>query len=201
MVDIGLPYTKLKEALRETKLILLTHIHKDHINDVTVRKIIVNNENIIFGCCEWLVKKLLNLGVPKERLHIYNIGKVYDYQTYKIIPIRLYHDVENCGYRIIRQDGYKHIHITDTKTVHGISAKDYDSVAIECNFEKNFANRLIEIARINKEFTHVSGSINSHLGVDQAIKFKNDNNISKLIPLHISSVMKDIVLQELENNG
>lgn len=201
MVDLGLPYSKLKEALKDTKLILLTHIHSDHFNTDTIRKVIVNHENIIFGCGEWLEEKLINIGVPKERLHVYEIGEVYNYKTYKIIAIKLYHDVSNCGYRILRvEDGYKHIHITDTKTVNGIVANNYNSAAIECNYEEEFANNLIEIARRNKEFTHVAGSINSHLSVQQSIEFINKNKVKKMIPLHISSSMKEIVKEYIKEN-
>lgn len=200
MVDIGLPYSKLKEALQDTKLILLTHIHQDHFKVDTIRKIIVNHEIIVFGCCEWLKDKLLNIGVPKERIHVYEIGKIYNYQTYKIVPIKLYHDVDNCGYRIIRNDGYKHIHITDTKTVKGIVAKDYDSAAIECNYEEAFAEQIIEIARRNKEFTHVAGSIESHLSVQQTLEFIKENNVKNIIPLHISSSMKDVVKEYIKEN-
>lgn len=195
LVDIGMPYSKLKDKLASVKLILLTHEHGDHFKSDTLRKIIVNHEDIIFGVPNYLINRFEDLGIDKKRYHIYEIGKVYNYQTYKIVPIKLYHDVPNVGYRIIRADGYKHIHITDTKTVEGIGASNYDSVAIECNYEKEKADELIKIAEEEKKFTHIKGSINSHLSVRQACEFVDDNNIKKMIPLHISSSMQD----EVEN--
>ena len=41
------------------------------------------------------------------------------------MPIKLYHDVPNCGYRIFINDK-KIIYMTDTKTLEGITAKNYD---------------------------------------------------------------------------
>lgn len=197
LVDIGVNYEKLKDKLKNVKLILLTHEHGDHLNCTTLRKILVNHENIKLGVPNYLINYFDNLGINKNRYHVYKVGTVYDYKTYKIVPIKLYHDVPNVGYRIIRCDVYKHLHITDTNTVEGISAMNYDSAAIECNYEENKANNLIEIAKINEEFTHIRGSINSHLSVRQTCDFVKDNNIKRLIPLHISSAMKEEVMQYL----
>lgn len=200
LIDIGTPYSKLKEYLPDVKLILLTHKHKDHINDITFRKILVEHEHIIFGVPEHLAIKFEQLGISKDRYHVYKLFTAYNYQTYKIVPLKLYHDVPNVGYRIIRADGYKHIHITDTKTVEGIGASNYDSAAIECNYEEVSANNLIELARREKTFTHVYGSLNSHLSVQQTQKFIKDNNIKLIVPLHISSKMSEEVIDYLKQD-
>ena len=47
------------------------------------------------------------------------------YRYFSFQPIRLYHDVKNYGLRIFYEKE-KIIYITDTKTVEGIVAKDYD---------------------------------------------------------------------------
>lgn len=197
MIDLGLPYSKTKEHLIDVTHILLTHIHGDHLNMTTIRKVFVAYENITFICGQWLVEKLLKSGVDKDRILLIEFGKVYQLGEYKISPIMAYHDVENCGYRILF-DGKKHLHVTDTCTLDGIEAKGYTSASIECNHEVNRALELIEESKNNDEFSHLKGAMNSHLSVDKTIQFCKDNGIKKLYPVHIGSSTKKEVVEALK---
>lgn len=120
-----------------------------------------------------------------------------NFDGYKIAMVQAYHDVPNCGYRIMK-DGFKHFHITDTNTLDGITAKNYDSASIECNHEINKALELIEEAKKNGEYSHLQGAINSHLSVDKVIKFCKENNIKKLYPVHIGNSTKKEVIKKLK---
>jgi len=197
MIDAGLPYSKIKDKVKNVRYVLLTHIHGDHLNMTTVRKIFVAHENIKFVCGQWLIEKLLKSGIDKDRILPIEFGKVYQLGDYKISPIIAFHDVENCGYRIM-YDGKKHLHITDTCTLDGIEAKGYDSASIECNHEINKALELIKEAEENGEFSHLKGAINSHLAVHKAIQFCKENKISKLYPIHIGSSTKKEVIEALK---
>lgn len=53
-------------------------------------------------------------------------GGVYDYGKFKISPVRLYHNVLNCGYRVYF-GAEKLIYATDTNTMAGITAQNYDN--------------------------------------------------------------------------
>lgn len=196
MIDLGLSYSKTKEHLSDVTHILLTHIHGDHLNMTTVRKIFVAHENIKFVCGQWLIEKLIKSGVDKDRILPIEFGKVYQLGDYKISPIIAYHDVENCGYRILLENK-KHLHITDTCTLDGIDAKGYDSASIECNHEVNRALELIAEAKDNGEFSHLQGAMNSHLSVDKTIQFCKGNGIKKLYPVHIGSSTKNEVIEAL----
>ncbi len=196
MIDLGLPYSKTKEHLGDVTHILLTHIHADHLNITTVRKVFVAHENIKFVCGQWLIEKLLKSGVDKDRILIVEFGKVYQLGDYKISPIIAYHDVENCGYRIMFENK-KHLHITDTCSLEGIEAKGYDSASVECNHEINRALELIQEAKDNGDFTHLKGAMNSHLSVDKTIQFCKENGIKKLYPVHIGSSTKKEVVEAL----
>ena len=197
MIDLGLSYTKTKPYLADVKYCLMTHTHGDHINDITVRKVFVNHENIKFVCGGWMVKPLKKIGVDENRIIVVEFGKVYNLDDYKISPVLAYHDVPNCGYRILH-NGKKHLHITDTVTLDGIEAKGYDSASIECNHEINKALKLIEQAKNNDEFSHLRGAINSHLSVDKVIKFCKENGIKKLIPVHIGNSTRKEVKEALQ---
>lgn len=197
MIDLGLSYTKTKQYLEMVNSILLTHIHGDHFNKDTIRKVFVNHDHIKFVCGEWLREKLLRIGVDEDRIIVVEFGKVYELGECKISPIIAYHDVENCGYRIMK-DGWKHIHITDTASLEGIEAVNYNSASIECNHHYERALELIREAKENDEFSHLRGAMNSHLSVDKTIRFCKENGIKKLFPIHIGSSTKKEVIESLK---
>lgn len=196
MIDLGLSYTKTKPYCENICYVLLTHIHGDHFNKDTIRKLFINHDHIKFVCGEWLREKLLRVGVDEDRIIVVEFGKVYELGKYKISPIIAYHDVENCGYRIMK-DGYKHIHITDTVSLEGIEAVNYNSASIECNHHYERALELIEEAKENDEFSHLKGAMNSHLAVHKTIDFCKENNIKKLFPIHIGGSTKKEVIESL----
>ncbi len=197
IIDLGLSYKKMTESLGidigKIKWVLLTHIHGDHFNQTAIRKMFVNTQ-ATFICGEWLKDKLINLGIDDDRIMIVECGKVYELDDFKISPILAYHDVENCGYRIVLK-GHKHIHITDTYTIDGINAISYDSATIECNHCEVRAIKIIKEAKENGEFSHLSGAMASHLSVQQTMAFCKENKIKKLIPVHIGgSTRKEVLL-------
>ena len=70
------------------------------------------------------------------------IGKKHDYKLFKLIPIKLYHNVPNCGYKIYFDDE-KLLYATDTNTLEGIEAKGYDLYMIEANYtDEEMAERI-----------------------------------------------------------
>ena len=113
---------------------LLTHIHSDHLKRETIKKLAQERPTLRFGCCEWLLQDLINCGVDLGNIDLYTIGKKYDYGDFQLIPIKLYHDVKQCGYRVFK-GGEKLIYATDTYTLDGIKAIEYDYYLIEGNYQ------------------------------------------------------------------
>lgn len=197
MIDIGLSYSKTKPYCESVEYLLLTHEHGDHFKPDTIRKISVYHEHIKFVCGEWLREKLLKIGAEPDRIIVVEFGKVYQLGDYKISPVMAYHDVENCGYRIMK-DGWKHFHITDTFTLDGIQAVGYQSASIECNHHYETALELIEKAKEDGAFSHLKGALNSHLAVHKTIEFCKANGIGQLFPVHIGNSTKKEVIKSLE---
>jgi len=200
IIDAGLSYKKISETvdLSKLKVVMLTHIHGDHFNPTTIRKLAVKH-NVKFICGAFLIDRLLDLGIEKDQIIEVKSGKIYQVVRYKIVPVIAYHDVDNFGYRIIDRN-HKHFHITDTNSLEGIEAKDYDSATIECNHEINALEKLVERAEQNGEFTHLKGAKNSHLSVQKALDFVKRNRIKKLIPVHIGSSTEREVIDALRSN-
>ncbi len=197
LLDAGISFKKLEELIDPSKLkyVLLTHIHSDHYIPATVRKLMVNTDAEIV-CGIWLANDLITRGVPEDRIIIVENRYRYKLGDYQIAPVKAYHDVPNIGYRIVK-DGHRHFHMTDTVTLDGISAKDYDSCTLECNHCEIAIERLIEQAKEDKEFTHLTGAKNSHLSVQKAAAFVKQNKIRDFTPMHVGSSTVNEVREHL----
>ena len=118
LIDCGVTFKRLQKYYKNFKIVLLTHIHTDHFRKETIKRLAKERPTLRFACCEWLLKPLLDCGVNKRNIDILQIGTKYDYKLFKIVPIKLYHDVPQCGYRVLF-DNYKVIYATDTRRNNG----------------------------------------------------------------------------------
>lgn len=158
LIDCGITFKRLKDYYKKLDIVLLTHIHQDHFNKSTIKKLAFERPTLRFGCCEWLVKELIECGVNKKNIDIYETGKIYTYRNFKVVPINLYHDVPQCGYKL-KINGNKLIYATDTEKINHIDAKNYDYYFIEGNYEneEELHNRAVNDfyeSRVKK--THLS---------------------------------------------
>ena len=55
LVDCGVPYKALEPYVPKLKLVLLTHIHSDHFQKRTIKRLASERPTLRFGCCRWLV--------------------------------------------------------------------------------------------------------------------------------------------------
>lgn len=183
LVDCGIPFSKLKPYVNQIKIVLLTHEHKDHFNLKSIQELSKTAKII---CCKWLSKKLGDIPHTVLETNIwYSLGSV------KISPFILYHDVENCGWRIDFGNN-KVFHATDTRTLEGIKAKGYDLYGIEFNYDEVSIYDVIDNKIKNNEFAYELGAIESHLSFQQAEAFieLNRKESSKVLKLHMSDKFK-----------
>lgn len=174
LIDCGVSFKKLKDYYKKLQIVLLTHIHGDHFNKTTIKALSKERPTLRFGCCEWLVSALVECGVDKLNIDIYEIGKTFDYGLFKVSPVHLYHDVEQCGYRLFMNDK-KAIYMTDTSTLDGIEAKNYDLYLIESNYNDEEIEQRIKEKREKGEFVYEYRAKESHLSQEQTDAFLLDN--------------------------
>lgn len=174
LIDCGVSFKRLEKYYKKLKIVLLTHIHSDHFKKETIKKLAEERPTLRFACCEWLLKPLLECGVNRKNIDVLQIGTRYDYKLFKVVPIKLYHDVPQCGYRVLFDD-YKVIYMTDTKTVEGISAKNYDLYLVEGNYEEEELEQRIKQKREEGLYYYESRVRNTHLSKGQATEFLLNN--------------------------
>ena len=185
LIDCGVTYKKLKDDYKKIKLVLLTHIHSDHFKRETIKKLAQERPTLRFACCEWLLEPLLECGVNRKNIDVLEIGIKYDYKLFKVVPIKLYHDVPQCGYRILF-DNYKIIYATDTRTLEGITAKNYDLYLIEGNYEDSEIEERIRKKQEIQQYCYEYRARYTHLSKGQASDFllKNMGNNSEYVFMH-----------------
>lgn len=185
LIDCGVTFRKLEKYYKKLKIVLLTHIHSDHFKKETIRKLAQERPTLRFACCEWLLKPLLDCGVERKNIDVLQIGTRYDYKLFKIVPIKLYHDVQQCGYRVLF-DNYKVIYMTDTRTVEGIVAKNYDLYLVEGNYEYEELEQRIKQKQEEGLYYYESRVRNTHLSKGQATDFllNNMGENSKYVFMH-----------------
>lgn len=181
LVDCGVPFTLLKPYLKDIKLVLLTHIHGDHFNYATIKKLAFERPSLRFGCGAHLKDKL----PLHTNIDIYEPGRTYVYNFGAITAEQLVHDVPNFGYHI-HVANTKIIHITDTSEINHISSKNYDLYAIEHNYNEDTVYEQIIDDLQSEKYNHQERSLHTHLSEQQAREwlFRNKGEHSQIIRIH-----------------
>lgn len=196
LIDIGVPWKKLEPYAKKIRLALLTHEHGDHFKPSTVRKLHQAHPAIRFGCCEWMVKPLIDAGVDKRMIDVLAPKVQYGYGEYELIAELLPHNVPNCGYRVIylsnlgktyRGDKWERLfYATDCSTLDGIEAKDYDLYMIEANHSRAEIEERIAAKEAAGKYAYEREAMRNHLSREQAEDWlaKNAGAKSEYVFLH-----------------
>lgn len=91
----------------------------------------------------------------------------------------------NVGYRVIFED-YKVFYATDTKTLEGITAKNYDLYLVEGNYEDEELEKRIQEKQQKQQYCYEYRARYTHLSKGQASDFllKNMSDKSEYVFMH-----------------
>jgi L-ascorbate metabolism protein UlaG (beta-lactamase superfamily) len=139
MIDCGVPFVKLKDICKYLRLVLLTHCHGDHFNRSTIRRLANERPALRWGCPEWLVNELVGCGVDKRNIDVIFCDNIPMYYSgfCTVWSRKIPHNVDNCCYHIYIENGGKKIfYATDTNSLDGINAENYDLYLVEANYSE-----------------------------------------------------------------
>lgn len=203
LIDCGVSFKALKEFYKDFKLVLLTHIHSDHFNKTTIKRLSQERPTLRFACCRWLVRPLVELGVDKKNIDVLDFNIMYGYGICNVIPVPLTHNVPNCGYKIHFPFG-KLFYATDTNNLNGIVARNYDLYMIEANYEDEEINKRIELKKAAGIYAYEKDAIKNHLSKAKCDQFiaNNMGQHSEYCYLHCHDFSKDKeVIKDDDNYG
>ena len=186
LVDCGVPYKALEPYVPKLKLVLLTHIHSDHFQKRTIKRLASERPTLRFGCCRWLVPPLIAAGVPERQIDVLTPRTLYGYGLCNVIPVMLAHNVPNCGYKVHFPSG-KVIYATDTNNLDGIQAIGYDLYLIESNYRDEDIQAKIQEKKVAGQYAYELQVLRNHLSEAKCNDFlaRNMKANSVYIPMHV----------------
>ena len=187
LVDCGLPWKRIRPYAPEFRLVLLTHVHQDHFSPAAVRALANERPALRWGCCEWMVVPLLEAGVDKRRIDVYEVGETASYSaSLSVTPVYLVHNVPNCGYKLT-MNGERIFYATDTGTLDGIQAPNFDWYFVEANHTKEDLEARIKAKKSAGEYAYEYEAKRNHLSQEQAENwlYQQMGPKSKYVFLHI----------------
>ena len=176
MIDCGVSYKRIKNILKNIKLIFVSHSHSDHLNKKTIKQIAYNFPTIKFvvGSTDLVNTLVEHSNVNKKNIYALPSNKWFDLGMLKLKLEQLEHDVPN--HLIKFQIGAKKgIYIVDTNSVKNIKAKDYDLFLIEANYKKEILEKHKQEKNENDEYNHLYRVENTHLSYEEANDFLIEN--------------------------
>ena len=181
LIDCGVSIKKLREFEQNICLVLLTHSHGDHFKLSTVKALSRQHPALRWGCCEWMVKPLLEAGVDPRNIDIFStedkeVEYMYPPIGIKLRPEKLTHNVPNCGYHIFTFGGDKAFYATDTGSLDGIEAKGYDLYLLEANHgEQEIQERIRSKRERGESFIYEEAAAINHLSYEKACAWLQEN--------------------------
>lgn len=186
LVDCGVPYKSLEKHVKGLKLVLLTHEHGDHFNAATVRRLVRERPALRWGCCEWMIQKLVEAGANPRQIDCYAPWFRYSYPDFAVTPVPLPHNVPNCGYRIEAADGYRVFYATDCGSLDAVTAQNYDLYLVEANHTRAELEARAAEKEADGRFAYERRAAENHLSREQAVDWLTENMGPKSVwvPMH-----------------
>lgn len=205
LVDCGVPFAMLEPHYKKLRLVLLTHIHSDHFNPATIKRLHFLRPALRFACAPWLVFPLLKLGVSSDNIDQAVPGWYlrYDDDT-QVRCEHIAHDVDNCCWHI-SIGAERAFYATDCGTLDGIEAKNYDLYMVEANHTRaEIATRLAE-KEARGEYAYERRAAEVHLSHEQAMDWLAENMTQRsryvLLHQHIEREVDNGVVRSPSDDG
>jgi phosphoribosyl 1,2-cyclic phosphodiesterase len=185
MVDCGVAFKKIKDFLYDVDVLLLTHIHSDHIKESTLKNIVVMFPHIkIYGNYE--VCQVFG----EYPITAVNEGvEFYTHTNQTVTPFKCIHDVLTYGYYWEHFTGESIIYATDTSDLRNAPTDmKFDYLFLEANHDEKKVEQLLHAS--GKFGYNAYAGAKRHMSTQKAKSYyyvNRKSKESKLIELHMSS--------------
>ena len=174
LIDCGVSYKKLEPYIRQLTAVCMTHAHKDHLQPATVRRLAKERPSLWWICGDHLTGDLLACGVRVSKIVPLRNGEKCVLSDFSAEVVNLYHDVPNVGYKL-NMSGTRIFYATDTATLDGIEAKNYDLYLIEANYGEDEIRERIRRKKADGLFCYEERVFKTHLSREQAEAWLAEN--------------------------
>lgn len=82
LLDCGVPFKKLEPYYKKLKLVFISHQHRDHLLESTVKKLAFERPSLRFCVGEFLKDKLIECGVNESNIDILRMMTRIDYRRF-----------------------------------------------------------------------------------------------------------------------
>jgi Cft2 family RNA processing exonuclease len=167
-IDMGVPWKLIEPHVNSLRLVLLTHMHGDHFNRATVRRLASQRPALRWGCAEWMAAAAVECGVKPEKIDLHDMDTSMSYGELTIEAFPLRHNVPNCGWKLRLPSGERVIYATDTASMLGVEAPNYDLYFIEADYGEEEIVERIRRKQETGEYIHEYDAMQNHLSREAA---------------------------------
>jgi len=188
IIEAGIHPKEIKKALNfdisKVKGVLISHSHGDHSRHFI--------DLLRFGIPCYANKDVFNrLEILAPTTNIIENQDLFRIGNFTIMPFSLNHDVPNLGFYINHPETGNIVFATDTNHI-PYRFNKVSTYIIEANFDLNIINKNIENS--NLPYFVASRSVDSHMDIENTIKFLKDSDLShvnNIVLIHLSGGNSD----------
>lgn len=185
LLDAGIPFKEMqiKSDFKVNKVVacFVSHFHGDHSKGL---KELVKRAVDVYAPPETITA----LNLSGHRVHPVTPSETYVVGSFKILPIRMYHDCECYGYLVQSVNTKEKVFFaTDTYKI-TVNPKGIDYLIVEVNYQMEIVNRLVNEGIMETGIRH--RLMNSHFELSNALKWLNridKSNLKRIYVAHLSS--------------
>lgn len=198
LIDCGVPFRALEDIYKDLGLVVLTHIHGDHFNPDTIKRLAFLRPALRFLCPPWLHQALGKIGICENVIDVASTAYTLSYgrlprgsySDFRFTMTPIPHDVPNCAWHICgwKEGGRETVfYATDCGSLEGVEARDYDLYLIEANYGEAEIQERMARKLVAGGYAYEPRAMESHLSREQAEMWLGENareGRSKVLFLH-----------------